>query len=97
MAPAGGSSNPAKLKPVTVSLARKLSSSGKKPTLALRRRPLQGGPSETAAVSSSGSMVAESNEPSAPTVQANVKPFQSGGLADTLLSFGQKLIANTQK
>ncbi|KAM5539985.1 hypothetical protein V8D89_006488 [Ganoderma adspersum] len=96
VAPAGGSSNPAKLKPVTASLARKLSFSGKKPALTLRRRPLQGGPSETAAASSSGSIVAESNEPSAPTAQANVKPFQSGGLAGTLLSFGQKLIANTQ-
>nr|VWO96670.1 Cross-pathway control protein A [Ganoderma boninense] len=95
--PAGGSLNPAKLKPVTASLARKLSSSGKKPALTLRRRPLQGDPSETVAASSSGSMVAGSNEPSAPTVQAEVKPFQSGGLAGTLLSFGQKLIANTQK
>ncbi|PIL31312.1 hypothetical protein GSI_06010 [Ganoderma sinense ZZ0214-1] len=94
--PAGGSLNPAKLKPVTASLARKLSSSGKKPAVTLRRRPLQGGPSETAAASSSGSMVAGSNEPSVPTVQADVKPFQNGGLAGTLLSFGQKLIANTQ-
>ncbi|KAI1793047.1 hypothetical protein LXA43DRAFT_1002522 [Ganoderma leucocontextum] len=81
VAPAGGHSNPAKLKPVTASLA-KLSSSGKKPALTLRR--------------SSGSMVAAFSEPNPPTVHADVKPFRSGGLAGTLLTFGQKLIANTQ-
>ncbi|TBU46134.1 hypothetical protein BD309DRAFT_654067 [Dichomitus squalens] len=94
--PAAAISKPAKLKPLTASLAPRLSASGKKTAPTLRRRPLQGGPSYTHTIGSSGSVAATNGHANPHAAPADVKPFRSGGLADTLMSYGQKLMSTTQ-
>ncbi|KAI0334005.1 hypothetical protein GY45DRAFT_140266 [Cubamyces sp. BRFM 1775] len=61
----------------------------------MRRRPLQGGPVTTSVNRSSGGRADPAAQATLATVRTrtNVKPAQGGGLADTLLSFGQKLLA----
>ncbi|RPD64622.1 hypothetical protein L226DRAFT_529001 [Lentinus tigrinus ALCF2SS1-7] len=85
-------SKAATLKPLTASLARRTSYSGKKTAPIPRRRPQNVVP---ASARPELSLAGSSGQSSA--ADTNVKPFQSGGLADTLMSFGQKLIANAQK
>ncbi|KAI0706299.1 hypothetical protein C8T65DRAFT_740680 [Cerioporus squamosus] len=92
--PSAVASKAATLKPLTASLARRVSYSGKK-TAPIGRRRLRNVPPASARV---GASAAESSGQSSSSVaDSNVKPFRSGGLADTLMSYGQKLIANAQK
>ncbi|KAH9897677.1 hypothetical protein C8Q73DRAFT_743881 [Cubamyces lactineus] len=93
--PAAAVTKPARLKPLTASLARRLSNAGRKPVPGMRRRPLQGGSVTTSVNRSSGGRADPAAQATSATVRTrtNVKPAQGGGLADTLLSFGQKLLA----
>ncbi|KAI0756412.1 hypothetical protein C8Q80DRAFT_28046 [Daedaleopsis nitida] len=92
--PSAAVTKPAKLKPLTASLTRRLSSSGKKAVAAVRRRPMQAATSKSVA-DSARTVADKARQPALP--QNDNKPFRSGGLAETLMSFGQKLIENTHK
>ncbi|KAI0778841.1 hypothetical protein BD413DRAFT_490153 [Trametes elegans] len=92
--PAAAVTKPAKLKPLTASVARRLSIGGKRPVPGMRRRPLQGGPASTSTTGVKARRVDGSALASTSSVPTDVKPPQGGGLAATLMSFGQKLMAS---
>ncbi|KAH9854272.1 hypothetical protein C2E23DRAFT_817962 [Lenzites betulinus] len=84
----------AKLNPSTISLARRMSLAGKTSVPGMRRRPLLA-PSPAVSTGTRGRRVEGAARPTASAVRTTVKPARTGGLADTLLSFGQKLMAST--
>ncbi|KAI0368909.1 hypothetical protein BV20DRAFT_431524 [Pilatotrama ljubarskyi] len=92
--PAAAVTKPAKLKPLTASLARKVSNAGSKPVPGVRRRPLQGQREVTSTTSASIQRIESAARPAGPAVPANVKSIGTGGLAETLMSFGRQLMAN---
>ncbi|CDO73411.1 hypothetical protein BN946_scf185013.g45 [Trametes cinnabarina] len=93
--PAAAVSNPAKLKPLTASIARRVSNAGRKPVPGVRRRPLQAEPLFRSTAGTRGRRAENTAQSASFKVRTSVKAAQGGGLADTLLSFGQKLMASS--
>ncbi|KAI0673829.1 hypothetical protein C8Q78DRAFT_1019260 [Trametes maxima] len=94
--PAAAVTKPAKLKPLTASLARRVSIGGRKPAPGMRRRPLQGPSVSTSTAGAKNQRLDNVVQSSSSTLHTAVKPTLSGGLANTLLSFGQKLMADAE-
>ncbi|KAI0652563.1 hypothetical protein C8Q79DRAFT_997569 [Trametes meyenii] len=94
--PAAAVTKPAKLKPLTASLARRVSIGGRKPAPGMRRRPLQGPSVPASTTGAKNRRFDNFVQSSSPALHTTVKPALGGGLADALLSFGQKLMANTE-
>ncbi|KAI9066450.1 hypothetical protein FKP32DRAFT_1589518 [Trametes sanguinea] len=92
--PTAAVSKPAKLKPLTASIARRVSNAGRKPVPGVRRRPLQGESASRCKAGTGSRRVDNTAHPTSPVNRTSVKPAQGGGLADALLSFGQKLLAS---
>ncbi|OSD00852.1 hypothetical protein PYCCODRAFT_1436916 [Trametes coccinea BRFM310] len=92
--PTAAVSKPAKLKPLTASIARRVSNAGRKPVPGVRRRPLQGANTSRCTAGTSNRRVDNIAQSTSSVIRTSVNPAQSGGLADALLSFGQKLLAN---
>ncbi|KAI0640124.1 hypothetical protein C8Q77DRAFT_1084800 [Trametes polyzona] len=96
--PAAAISKPAKLKPLTASLARRVSLAGRKPVPGMRRRPLVGPPAAASKTATTVRRVEKANHSAPAATRTDVKPARAGGaLADTLLSFGQKLMASAAR
>ncbi|OJT03096.1 hypothetical protein TRAPUB_6439 [Trametes pubescens] len=96
--PVAAVTKPAKLKPLTASIARRISLGGKKTVPGMRRRPLQAPPAAAATRAVSVRRVDGAAQPASSAVLTDVKPTRAGGvLADTLLSFGQRFMASTAR
>ncbi|KAL1951703.1 hypothetical protein VTO73DRAFT_852 [Trametes versicolor] len=96
--PVAAVTKPAKLKPLTASIARRISLGGKKTVPGMRRRPLQAPPAAAATRGISVRRVDGAAQSASSAVLTDVKPPRVGGaLADTLLSFGQRLMASTAR
>ncbi|KAI8990656.1 hypothetical protein BD414DRAFT_307741 [Trametes punicea] len=85
---------PAKLKPLAASLARRVLNTGRKPLPGMRGRSLLNGPASHSSGDASSRCGNGAAQASSSSVQTNVRSTVGGGLADTLLSFGQKMLAN---
>ncbi|KAI0354659.1 hypothetical protein OH77DRAFT_1425745 [Trametes cingulata] len=92
--PAAAVTKPAKLKPLTASLARRASNAGSKFVPGMRRRPLLGVTAATSKASTSIRRLGSTAQSTTPAIRTDVKPTRTGGLADTLMSFGRQLMAS---